>query len=160
MKDITAELNQTCRTDYKIFEKTEKLKMLLDCTSVMKEEYQHTCQVYPIIHDLPILEDTSALPPELVWKSSHSRQSLLLCNEGLGMKAPAAPALPSQNCWVRNLTLYFSLNGDTWIYICDVILLFGLNAITDTNIIITTRKVLNLWTFLAGYPVWKPRRWI
>ena len=65
----------------------------------------------------------------------------------LGMKAPAPPALPSQNCRARNLTSYFSLNSDTWIYICDIILFLGLNAITDTYIITTTRIILNLWTF-------------
>ena len=47
-----------------------------------------------------------------------------------GMKAPAAPTLPSQNCRARNLISYFSLNNDTWIYICYVILLLELNAIT------------------------------
>ena len=66
------------------------------------------------------------------------------------MKDPATPALPSQNCQARNLTSYFSLNSDTWVYICDFILLIGLNAITDTNIITATRIILNLWTFLAG----------
>ena len=61
-----------------------------------------------------------------------------------GMKAPAAPALPSQ------IISYSSLNSDIRIYICGIILLLGLNAIIDTNIITSTRIILNLWTFWAG----------
>ena len=52
------------------------------------------------------------------------------------------PELPSQK-----FNFVFSLNRDTWIYICDVILLLGLNAITHTNNSTTTRIILNLWTF-------------
>ena len=53
IKDITTELKQTSRTDYKTLEtlkRQKKLKILLDCTSVMnritkKEEYQKLSSV-------------------------------------------------------------------------------------------------------------------
>ena len=50
MKDITTELKQTSRIDYKTLETSEKLKILLDCTSFMnritkKEEYQKLSSV-------------------------------------------------------------------------------------------------------------------
>ena len=45
MKDVTTELKQTSRIDYKTIERSDKLKIVLDCISVMnritkKEEYQ------------------------------------------------------------------------------------------------------------------------
>ena len=43
-----------------------------------------------------------------------------------GMKAPAEPELPIQK--FNFVDLYFSLNSDTRIYICDILLLLGLNA--------------------------------
>ena len=50
MKGITTELKQTSGIDYKTLERSEKLKILLDCTSVMnritkKEEYQKLSSV-------------------------------------------------------------------------------------------------------------------
>ena len=45
------------------------------------------------------------------------------------MKAPATPALPSQ----KFNFVYFSLNSDTRIYICDILLLLRLNAIYNRH---------------------------
>ena len=78
------------------------------------------------------IRDWNALPDSLIGYESPCRAR--------------AAELPSQSCRAKNLISYFSLNSDTWIYICDIIVLVGLNAITDT----ATHIFLNLWTFLAG----------